>query len=81
MLRNCILAAALAAATMGFTAATADAAPYRVIRWAGTGYCQVWDYGVSRPFGVYKVMNRPKSTMSRALRTKCWLLRKYRCNF
>lgn len=81
MLRKCILAAALAAATIGFAAATADAAPYRVVRWAGSGFCQVWDYGISTPFGLYKVVSRPKATIARALHTKHWLLRKHRCTF
>jgi hypothetical protein len=39
-----VLAAAAVLAATAFAAATpADAAPYRVLRYADTGYCQVWD--------------------------------------
>ena len=75
------MATAAAVAATSFVASPADAAPYRVIRWEGTRICQVWDYGVSKPWGAYKVMSKKKKTFAAALRTENRLVRKRKCGW
>jgi hypothetical protein len=81
MYRKLMLVAATAAMATGFFAAPADAAPYRVIRWEVTRVCQVWDYGVSRPWGAYTVLSKKKNTLGGALRAQNRLVRKHRCGW
>ena len=57
----------------------ADASPYRVIRWHGTNWCQVWDYGFSHPVGWYDVMSKRKGAFEAAARKQHRLWRKGRC--
>ncbi len=67
MVRKLFLIAAAAVVAAALLPAPADAAPYRVLRWHGTGVCQVWDYGFSYPWGWYDVLSRPKATFHRAV--------------
>jgi hypothetical protein len=78
-----VLAAAAVLAATAFAAATpADAAPYRVLRYADTGYCQVWDYGIgNRPWTAYTKMTRRHWSFERTLAIKGWLLRHHYCNW
>ena len=70
MMRKLILAASAAALAASLLPATADAAPYRVVRWHGVPFCQVWNYGISAPVGSYDVVSRPKATFYAAARKK-----------
>lgn len=81
MFRKWMFAAALAAAAASAVPVTADAAPYRVVRWAGSGFCQVWDYGVSYPVGIYTVMSGPKASIHRAMHARHRLLHHGGCVF
>jgi hypothetical protein len=83
MYRKLMLAAATAAGVVAtsFVAAPAEAAPYRVIRWDVTRICQVWDYGVSRPWGAYTVLSKKKKTLSGALRAQSRLVRRHHCGW
>ena len=83
MYRKLMLAAAMAAAVAAtsFAAAPADASPYRVIRWDGTRVCQVWDYGVSKPWGPHKVLSKKKKTAEAAARSLNRRVARHRCGW
>lgn len=81
MYRKLLLAAVATAMATSFLAAPADAAPYRVIRWEGTRVCQVWDYGVSTPWGPHKVLSKKKKTLEAAMRTLDRRIAKHRCGW
>ena len=83
MYRKLMLAAATATvvAATSFAAAPADASPYRVIRWDGTRLCQVWDFGMSKPVGAYKVLSKKKKTVEAATRTLERRVAKHRCGW
>ena len=57
---------------------TAQAAPYHLIKWSGTGICQVWDDGVpTKPFPAdYKPVSKPVKTFDAALAVKAGLMKK-----
>jgi hypothetical protein len=83
MIRKATLfAAAGLAVTSILTASPAEAA-YRVIRWNGTGVCQIWNYALpTRPFPLnYRVMSRGMPTFKSALRAKHRNWRRWRCHF
>jgi hypothetical protein len=46
-----------------------------------TRICQVWDYGVSRPWGAYTVLSKKKKTLSGALRAQNRLVRRHHCGW
>jgi hypothetical protein len=71
-----LLAAAFAAAS------PAEAAPYHVIKYADTGFCQIWDNGFpTTPWPVhYTVMTHRQATLERAVAVKGWLLSKHYCS-
>jgi hypothetical protein len=52
-----------------------------VIRYADTGFCQVWDNGIpDSPWPVnYTVMTHRQPTFERAVAVKGWLLSKHYC--
>jgi hypothetical protein len=68
-------------AATSLVTAPADASPYRVIRWEGTRVCQVWDYGVSMPWGPHKVLSKKKKTLGAAMRTLDRRIAKHRCGW
>ena len=74
--------AAIVAATAFAAAAPAEAAPYHVIRYADTGFCQVWDNGIpDSPWPAnYTVMTHRQPTFERAVAVKGWLRSKHYCN-
>jgi hypothetical protein len=65
------IAAAIVAATLLPT--SAGAAPYRVVRWHGMEFCQVWNYALGAPAGWYDVLSIPSATFHEARRTQHWL--------
>jgi hypothetical protein len=76
-----IAAAAIVAATAVVATSTAQAAPYHVIKYADTGFCQVWDNGFpTTPWPThYTVMTHRQATYERAVAVKGWLLHKGYC--
>jgi hypothetical protein len=76
-----IAAAAFVAATTFAAASPAAAAPFHVIKYADTGYCQIWDNGFpTTPWPThYTVMTHRQPTLERAVAVKGYLLRKHHC--
>ena len=70
-----------AAATVG----TVEAAPYHLIRWDNTGYCQIWDLGLTiKPVrwpADYEVVSKPAPSVAASLATKDRLLKRGVCKF
>ncbi len=77
-----LAAAAFVAATAFAAASPAEAAPFHVIKYADTGYCQVWDNGFpTTPWPNYTVMTHRQPTYERAVAVKGYLLNKHYCAF
>jgi hypothetical protein len=76
------LAAAAAVATVVLAATSpAQATPYHVIKYADTGFCQIWDNGIAiTPWPThYTVMTHRQATFERAVAVKGRLLHKGYC--
>ena len=73
-------ASSLALSALAVTS-PAQAAPYHLIKWSGTGICQVWDNGVpTKPWpSDYKVVSKPVPTFTAALAVKDGMLKKGKC--
>ena len=72
------LCAAAGVALSAFAATgTANAAPYHLIKWSGTEFCQVWDNGIpTKPMPAnYKAVSKPVPTVDAALAVKAGLMR------
>jgi hypothetical protein len=72
MHRSLMLCAA-ALVTAGFlTASPAQAAPYQIIKWPATNFCQIWDFGLpTRPIPpTYHIVSPPLPTFGAALSMK-----------
>ena len=69
-------ASSLALSALALTS-PAQAAPFHVIKWNGTGICQIWDDGVpTKPFPAdYKTMTRPVPSFEGALVNKNFLMK------
>jgi hypothetical protein len=73
-----------AVAGIGFTALArlepAEAA-FHLIRWEGTGVCQVWDQSIpTKPIpSNYKAVSKPVPTFAAALAVKDGMLKKGNC--
>ena len=74
-------AAALVAATTLAAASPVAAAPFHVIKYSDTGFCQIWDNGFpTAPWPThYTVMTHRQPTFERAVAVKDYLLRKHYC--
>ncbi len=59
----------------------AQAAPFHLILWSGTGICQIWDDGVpGKPWpDNYKAVSKPVPTFDAALAVKAKLMTKGVC--
>ena len=73
-----------AASTLALTALAATSpaqAGFHLIRWNGTGVCQVWDDSVpTKPFPAdYKTVSKSQATFAGALAVKDGLLKKGAC--
>jgi hypothetical protein len=78
------LSALCAAAVLGLTAfaATSPAqAAFHLIRWEGTGFCQVWDQSIpTTPFPTnYRTVSRPVATLGEVLAVKDGMLKRGSC--
>ena len=75
-----------ATAGLGLTALAATSpaqAAFNLIRWDGSGYCQVWDESIpTTPYpSDYKTVSAPAPSFIEALAVKEGLLRKRVCTF
>lgn len=79
------LFALCAASTVALSAlaltSSAQAAPFHLIKWSGTGVCQVWDNGVpTKPWpSDYKAVSKNVATFDAALAVKASLMKKGVC--
>ena len=57
-------------------------AAFHLIRWDGTGICQVWDESIpTKPFpSNYKMVSKPVPTLAAALAVKDGMLKKGKCS-
>jgi hypothetical protein len=84
MRRISALCAAAGLALAALAAATpASADPFNLIRWEGSGFCQIWDVGVpTAPFpSNYTTVSMRMPTFVEALAVKESLLRAGTCTF
>jgi hypothetical protein len=80
------ISALSAAALLGLAALAATSpaqAAFHLIRWDGTGFCQVWDDGIAtKPFpSDYRKVSARVPTLVEALAVKEHLVRKGACKF
>lgn len=73
-----------AAAGLGLAALAATTpanAAFHLIRWEGTGICQIWDASIpTKPFpSNYKMVSEPVATFGAALAVKDGMLKKGAC--
>ena len=78
------ISALCAAAGLGLTALAATSpaqAAFNLIRWEGTGVCQVWDQSIpTKPIpSNYKTVSKPVPTFAAALAVKDGMLKKGSC--
>lgn len=83
MKRLSVLCAAAGLAVTALAAASPANAAFHLIRWEGTGFCQVWDNNIpTAPFPAnYARASAPVPTFVEALAVKETLLRKGACKF
>jgi hypothetical protein len=83
MRRLSILAATIGLGLTALAATSPAQASFNLIRWHGTGFCQVWDHSIpTTPFpSDYRTVSAPVPTLVEALAVKETLLRKGRCSF
>jgi len=81
MLRVTALSAAAAIALSTFAATAPAEAAFHLIRWDGTGACQVWDSSIpGKPIpSTYKNVSKPVPTFAAALAVKDGMLKKGAC--
>jgi len=86
-MRRLLLSCAALGLVISVAAATspAQAAPYHLVRWDNTGYCEIWDMGFSlhavRWLSDYEIVSKRKPTIEASLATKDRLLKKGVCRF
>ena len=82
MLRVTALSAAAAIALSAFAATAPAEAAFHLIRWEGTGACQIWDESVpTKPIpSNYKTVSKPVPTFAAAIAIKDGMLKKGACN-
>ncbi|KRQ97594.1 hypothetical protein CQ12_36420 [Bradyrhizobium jicamae] len=81
MLRLTALAATAGIAFTALVAASPAEAAFHLIRWEGTGVCQVWDQSIpTKPIpSNYKTVSKPVPTFVAALAVKDGMLKKGTC--
>jgi hypothetical protein len=72
--------AAIVAASAAAATSPAQAA-FHLIKWQGTGICQIWDESIpTKPFPAdYKTVSKPVATFGDALAVKDGMLKKGAC--
>ena len=81
MLRITTLCAAAGLALSALAATSPAEAAFHLIRWEGTGICQVWDDSVpTKPFpSNYKTVSKHVATFDGAIAVKSVMLKKGSC--
>lgn len=81
MLRLTALAATAGLALTAVVATSPAEAAFHLIRWEGTGVCQVWDQSIpTKPMPAnYKTVSKPVPTFAAALAVKDGMLKKGGC--
>jgi len=81
MLRLTALAATAGLALTAIVATSPAEAAFNLIRWDGTGVCQVWDQSIpTKPVpSNYKTVSKPLPTFAAALAVKDGMLKKGSC--
>ena len=81
MLRLTALAATVGLALTALVATSPAEAAFHLIRWEGTGVCQVWDQSIpTKPIpSNYKTVSKPVPTFVAALAVKDGMLKKGTC--
>jgi hypothetical protein len=80
-MRRATLCAAAGIAAAAFAVASPAQAAFHLIKWSGTGICQVWDDSVpTKPFPAnYTAVSRPVPTFDAALAVKSGLMKRGVC--
>ena len=83
MLRLTVLSAAAGIALSAFAATAPAEAAFHLIRWQGTGACQIWDESIpGKPIpSDYKTVSKPVATFGAALAMKDGMMKKGSCKF
>ncbi len=79
-----LLCAAAGLIAAGFLASTpAQAAPYQIIKWPVTNFCQIWDFGLpTRPVpSNYMIVSPPLPNLGAAVSMKAKLWHSHVCLF
>ena len=81
MLRLTALAATAGLALTALAATSPAEAAFHLIRWEGTGVCQIWDQSIpGKPIpSNYKTVSKPVPTFGDALAMKDGMLKKGAC--
>jgi hypothetical protein len=82
MRRFFVIGAAAAGLGLSALAAASPAeAAYHLIRWEGTGLCQIWDESIpTKPFpSNYKMVSRPVATLGAVIAVKDGMLKRGAC--
>ena len=81
MLRLTALAATAGLALTAVVATSPAEAAFQLIRWEGTGVCQVWDQSIpTKPMPTnYKTVSKPVPTFVAALAVKDGMLKQGSC--
>jgi hypothetical protein len=76
-----LCAAAGVALSAAALTGTANAAPYHLIKWSGTNFCQVWDNGIpTKPMPAnFTPVSKPVPTFDAAMAVKTGLMKKGVC--
>ena len=80
-MRRATLCAAAAIAAAAFAVTSPVHAAFHLIKWSGTGICQVWDESVpTKPFpSDYRVVSKPVASFDAALAVKSGLMKRGVC--
>jgi hypothetical protein len=83
MRRLMLLSAATAVAVTAFASTSPAEAGFHLIRWEGTGFCQIWDESIpTSPYpSNYAAVSDSLPTFWDALAVKDGMLREGRCSF
>ena len=75
------LYALCAASSLALAVASPAQAAFHLIKWDGTGICQIWDQSIpTKPWpSNYKVVGMPVPTFTAALAVKDGMLKKGKC--
>ncbi len=83
MIRLSALCSAAGLAVTALAATSPAEASFHLIRWEGTGICQVWDQSIpTTPFpSNYRTVSKPVATFGDAIAVKDGMLKKGTCSF